>query len=287
MPRKALPAALINIPHIAAGPALLASAGYHGFGTAIVSHPRTATCWHIICQLERPARWCHNDGTLLLRPGHLCVIEPGHTFHGADGIDHPNAHCWFNVDPTVASRHDRSVLHGADRHALHAALRAGAGRCHPFTGDLAQALRDLVGLLPPSATPYAKATLNLALDRVLVGIAVSLGGEAPPSADHAVQTALGIIEHNVLLGEKVSVSDLAAASKLSATVFSRRFKAATGRPPAEFVIWRRARLAIAHPQRGATVTAAAIDTGFSSSQHFATCCRRLFRRSPSALAQEP
>lgn len=81
-----------------------------------------------------------------------------------------------------------------------------------------------------------------------------------------------------------SIDALAARCALSPPRFKQKFKEATGVPPAEYaarIRMRRARDLLLHTD--ATVTAIAMELGFSSSQHFAQFFRRYAGLSPTAF----
>jgi AraC-like DNA-binding protein len=89
--------------------------------------------------------------------------------------------------------------------------------------------------------------------------------------------------------EQLTLDKLAAITRLSLSRFQAKFKAATGIPPAEYVL--RARIAeaarrLARP--GASVTRVAFDLGFSSSQYFAVSFKRFTNRRPKDyLGRQP
>jgi AraC-like DNA-binding protein len=83
------------------------------------------------------------------------------------------------------------------------------------------------------------------------------------------------------LGEKLSVDRLARAAGLSPSRLKARFKKETGVPPAEYVLRKKIDKAKELLQRkGRTVTDAAFELDFSSSQYFATVFKRYTGQTP-------
>lgn len=101
-------------------------------------------------------------------------------------------------------------------------------------------------------------------------------------ADRRMMLVHDYIEDN--LTEPVSLTDLAAISGLSMTQFMRLFKESFGVTPYRWTLQRkmdRAKLMIT--QEGLSVTQAAYELNFSSSQHFSTIFRKLNGIAPSTF----
>lgn len=82
---------------------------------------------------------------------------------------------------------------------------------------------------------------------------------------------------------RLSLRDLATGSGLSLSRFKGRFVSEVGMPPGEYLVSRRIEAAKAFLLSGKSVTEAALETGFSSSQYFATVFRRFTGRAPSSF----
>ena len=114
----------------------------------------------------------------------------------------------------------------------------------------------------------------------VIGTAHSLEKTGP--ADRRMMLVHDYIEDN--LTEPVSLTDLAAISGLSMTQFMRLFKVTFGVTPYRWTLQRkmdRAKLMIT--QEGLSVTQAAHELNFSSSQHFSTIFRKLNGIAPSTF----
>ncbi len=116
---------------------------------------------------------------------------------------------------------------------------------------------------------------------------ITVAGESPRfertlPADRRMMLVHDYIEDN--LTEPVSLNDLAAVSGLSMAQFMRLFKATFGVTPHRWTLQRkmdRAKLMIT--REGLSVTQAAHELNFSSSQHFSTMFRKLNGIAPSAF----
>ena len=83
------------------------------------------------------------------------------------------------------------------------------------------------------------------------------------------------------LGEKLSIGRLARAAGLSPSRLKARFKKETGVPPAEYVLRKKIEKAKELlQQKNRTVTDAAFELDFSSSQYFATVFKRYTGQTP-------
>lgn len=114
----------------------------------------------------------------------------------------------------------------------------------------------------------------------VTGTAHSLEKTGP--ADRRMMLVHDYIEDN--LTEPVSLTDLAAISGLSMTQFMRLFKVTFGVTPYRWTLQRkmdRAKLLLT--QEGLSVTQAAYELNFSSSQHFSTIFRKLNGIAPSTF----
>lgn len=77
--------------------------------------------------------------------------------------------------------------------------------------------------------------------------------------------------------------DLAALAHLSTSRFAERFRAETGMPVRNYLLWRRLLRALKALQDGANVTCAALDAGFADTAHLSRSFRRVLGAAPSEL----
>ncbi len=135
--------------------------------------------------------------------------------------------------------------------------------------------------------PLATAILALANGRsewgaVRAQIDRALGGEArvDPRVRRAVQRL------NAEPSTKPSLEVLAREAGLSASRFRRLFRATTGVTVRRYRIWAAMGAAMRSVATGESLTAAALDAGFSSSAHFSGAFREMFGLEPSRLARQ-
>ncbi|MCU0951092.1 MAG: AraC family transcriptional regulator [Burkholderiaceae bacterium] len=78
------------------------------------------------------------------------------------------------------------------------------------------------------------------------------------------------------LGDPIRVGELAKRQNISTSQLERRLGASVGLPVKQLVIWRRLRYAVDRVLAGASLTAAALDAGFSDAAHFSRSMRATF-----------
>jgi transcriptional regulator GlxA family with amidase domain len=130
--------------------------------------------------------------------------------------------------------------------------------------------------------PLRQARMHLALMSYIYEL-VALAQRVPVRAlSAAIASVVEYIDAH--LEERVPVERLAREAGLSVPRFKVRFRAETGFPPAEFVLRRRIERARDLLQQGGrTVLEVALQTGFCSSQYFASAFRRISGSTPTAF----
>lgn len=83
---------------------------------------------------------------------------------------------------------------------------------------------------------------------------------------------------------RLSLVQLARHAKLSPSRFTVLFRQATGVPVRRYKLWIAMGTAVRSMQRGASLTQASMDAGFSSPAHFSSAYRQMFGMEPSRLA---
>ena len=82
---------------------------------------------------------------------------------------------------------------------------------------------------------------------------------------------------------RLSLATLARHAKLSPSRFTALFKQATGVPVRRYKLWVAMGAAVRSMQRGASLTEASMEAGFSSPAHFSSAYRQMFGMEPSRL----
>lgn len=83
---------------------------------------------------------------------------------------------------------------------------------------------------------------------------------------------------------RLPLATLARRAKLSPSRFAALFKQATGVPVRRYKLWIAMGAAVRSMQRGASLTDASMDAGFSSPAHFSSAYRLMFGMEPSRLS---
>jgi AraC-like DNA-binding protein len=106
------------------------------------------------------------------------------------------------------------------------------------------------------------------------------GGTA--QADERIVQALQIIHEDP--ATRLPLGALARHAKLSPSRFTALFRQTTGVPVRRYKLWVAMGAAVRSMQRGASLTEASMDAGFSSPAHFSSAYRQMFGMEPSRLA---
>lgn len=216
--------------------------------------------------LVATARHKHHAGQVMWVPGGVDV-------EGEDGVRRHAA--------THVVRPDRLHSHGAaavaavlwvDRDDLQWELAPKVPR------DLDREFPASVGerpgepLAPQDARDLARALLDL----------VAQGHDAQACAPRhpAVRRMCALLESTASERE-ISVTELARQSGLSVRQLRHRFTEELGINPRTYLRWRRLRRAMACIERGATLTQAALESGFADSAHFSRVFHAHFGMAPS------
>lgn len=108
-----------------------------------------------------------------------------------------------------------------------------------------------------------------------------LNGGTARTADARVVQTLQLIHEDP--AARLSLAVLARHAKLSPSRFAALFKQATGVPVRRYKLWVAMGAAVRSMQRGASLTEASMDAGFSSPAHFSSAYRQMFGMEPSRL----
>jgi AraC-like DNA-binding protein len=101
-------------------------------------------------------------------------------------------------------------------------------------------------------------------------------------ADARIVRALEIIHEDP--GTRLSLATLARHANLSPSRFTALFRQTTGVPVRRYKLWVAMGAAVRSMQRGASLTQASMEAGFSSPAHFSSAYRQMFGMEPSRLA---
>lgn len=236
-----------------------------------------------ICYIARGmVSWWVRDELDDVGPGEVYITRPDEPHGGVDAALHPCELYWL-VLPMPAGRALPGLGAAATRR-LREGLLDMTLRHFPASAALPGCFERLLtehrapgGEL---AVPAARAALHELLVTVLRDHARALaGGMGEPNVSAAIGRAMQWMQRH--LAEPFSIDEAAAVARLSVTQFHERFHGEVGFTPGE---WRtRQRLRDAKRllrQSDRAITAIAMDTGFASSQYFATVFKRMVGLTP-------
>jgi AraC-like DNA-binding protein len=109
-----------------------------------------------------------------------------------------------------------------------------------------------------------------------------LKGGPAQTADERIQRTLRIIHEDP--ATRLPLAALARHAQLSPSLFTALFGQTTGVPVRRYKLWIAMGAAVRSMQRGASLTDASMDAGFSSPAHFSSAYRQMFGMEPSRLA---
>lgn len=158
--------------------------------------------------------------------------------------------------------------HGPRGAALDRLARAHSG------ADAEGLLRDL-----PFPRPGLRADEALAWRDAVLRALVGPASATPLSS--VSRRAVALIE--VGLGGVPRLADVAARIGISPTRLTHLFTREVGVPFRRFILWSRIKRAVVAVQRGADLTGAALEAGFSDAAHLSRTFREMFGLSPSAV----
>ncbi|MBN8216099.1 MAG: AraC family transcriptional regulator [Spirochaetes bacterium] len=230
-----------------------------------------------ICYLVRGRQtyWVE-DREHQLAAGDVFLTRPGEEHDTGGNPEERSILYWLLLDlsgPKTRFLH----LRGQDARGMHRRLAAIGRRAFHAGEEAGRCLDRLVRLAEERDADGVR--LSHEILSFLFLILDAAGREAPGSGSDLVARVARCVAER--LDETVSVPDLAAACGLSLPQFKKRFRREAGMPPKEFVLRRRLERAqelLGDPRK--SVTEIALETGFPSSQYFATVYRRFTGKRP-------
>lgn len=208
--------------------------------------------------------------------GQIYFNFPGEAHGSGEAPQERNILYWFQIDP-------KRNIAGLDRKASREIAKAiGAIRRRVIPGS-SEVHRIFDELVTAFAEPMPRLGLYLTTRFAALCLEILACADRAPSKKRSNE-----IERVLVLMEKpargrVSLRELAGQSGLSLSRFKERFVREVGMPPGEYLLSRRIEAAKTLLISGKTVTEASLETGFPSSQYFATAFRRFTGRTPSAF----
>lgn len=237
-----------------------------------------------ICHLAKGVQVYAVGGRRFLLRGGDCFVTRPDEEHSTDGTPQEKGElCWLQVRPPQSGEAFLGVEQ-AQVAGLFARLLAIRRRVFPASERIPGLFAELIAAWRSGPEDLRRLVVAQRVLAVLLLVAEDAARTAPrerPGGD--LERVFALIAGE--LHRPLPLAELAHCAGLSLPRFKVVFRRAVGLPPAEYVLRRRLDAALAALHAGASVTRAALDWGFHSSQYFATVCRRYTGASPSALVR--
>lgn len=235
-----------------------------------------------VCWIRRGSlQWQVDGRAYAVGPGDLFLTLPDELHGGSNGVMERCELFWasFSLDP----RHGVAGLLAAERALLDRCLRGCRLRVCPGPERIAGHFERMLGALasPDPLTPAVlRGSLALLLSDVRAAYVRAAAGQEKRCSPRIAQ-AMAMMEER--FGQAIALDAIAGEVGLRPSQFRAVFRAETGFAPQEHL----ARLRIERAKglladSGRSITSIALDTGFASSQYFATAFRRLTGFTPRA-----
>lgn len=224
--------------------------------------------WEFYLQLHGVTRWRADRQLWTVRPGDLLGVAP-HTVHAMAEQPRANIHfVYAALDPGRSFARLAAIGDAVELPQPVVHLRDASRLVDPF----AQLINEVT-----TPREFLGIGISLAVDRIIVELSRALRQSGPSRAldlHPAVQETQTVLDRDYAL--TWSLKELAARVGLAPNYLAGLFSAELGRGPHEYQIERRvARTKQLLTASDLSITAIAVEVGFSSGQHLA----RIFRQS--------
>jgi AraC-like DNA-binding protein len=226
------------------------------------------------------------DGrTTVVHGGELLRVLPGQRYGTGDWPEEKGRLAWLILKSRPAPRGPTLGMSAAGARAVFELLADPTlPRLLPLPADAPQLIDSIFNWWGRRNDELGREIIRNRLAALVLGAAHASAGAAEVTADRAshtrIERVLGWIDEHP--DEPATNKSLAQLAGLSSARFHVHFKNVTGCSPKDYLLRQRvARAAARLKERpDLTVTRVAHDTGFSSSQYFATVFRRYAGMSP-------
>ena len=237
--------------------------------------------------LEGKFEWTVNTEQYILYPGDLVIIQPGQKFGGQKGAMNIGKLCWLYIEVNKSQLDERMMFGNWSNLPKNEILAIGKILRHCNSPVLSRAkeagriLNELHQELVNQQIGYYT-RVNQLIDELFILIARKLTLQNNTHRDFP-QTFMNLVQSlRQNLSHNWTVEEMAAMVGLGTTTFTEKVKSYSGFSPLNYLITIRISEAIKLlKQNDLSVTDIALDTGFYSSQHFATTFKKLTGYTPS------
>ena len=237
--------------------------------------------------LEGKFEWVINDHHHILYPGDVVVIQPGHNFGGQKGVLDIGKLCWLYIEVNKSMPDERMMFGKWSSVPKNEILAIGKilRLCNtPVLSRVKEAGRILHEIHQELYNQQIGYTtrVNQLIDELFILIArkLTLQNNTHRDFPQSFMQLEQALRQN--LSHTWTVEEMAAMVGLGTTTFTEKVKNYSGFSPLNYLITIRISEAIKLLKRNdLSVTDIALDTGFYSSQHFATTFKKLTGYTPS------
>jgi len=235
-------------------------------------------------------RWVVESSTVEIKPGELSITRPWQLHSGQNNVLGPGRLTWIIITAGGDGRLEAPDVERLLQAEAAWVLDTISTSARSFLGEVpeAPALFDLICEELAAPLPGRYATIRAAIVRLLVVAARRLAAldQEGGDADEAIPAKVVAVLNEVARAPEAEWTSAGMAERagMGATAFTEWCRRATGRSPRWYVLEQRLRSARELLVESTwTVTEVALETGFSSSQHFSASFRKLFGETPTGF----
>lgn len=248
--------------------------------------PTTSNSIRIYYILEGKFEWVIQEKHHILYPGDLAIVLPGQLFHGTKDFLDIGTLFWIHIMVEQTSSGNKlklgkwSGLSERDMLTINRILQMSNSAVLVKMKDAHTILQSIQTELSQQQIGYT-VRVNQLIDELLILIArqSTLQNNLQRDFPQAFVKLEQALRKN--LAHQWTVEEMAAMVGLGTTAFTEKVKSYTGFSPLNYLINIRISEAIKLLRKEEhTITSIALDTGFYSSQHFATTFKKLTGYTP-------
>lgn len=233
---------------------------------------------------EGKFEWMLDKSPLVLFPGDTVYIMPGMEFGNEKAILEIGSFSWLHLDLAISGR-TLETGHWSRLSPVEKKMAADVLLQNSHDGivkmDAGKIIKEILSEIGDRDIGY-ETKVNLLIDCLLISIPRNLtrqNSRKPDFTEVFMQLEEKLRED---LSHQWTLEEMASIAGMGTTVFNEKVRSFSGFTPINYLINIRISEAIKRlKQPGATVTEIALETGFYSSQHFATTFKKLTGYTPS------
>ncbi len=264
-------------------------------GTTSTRIAQNTEDWHshrafeLVFVIEGATAWeFQDDATKEVTGGHFIVVPPGVVHRAVRSIRKPSSICGVFINPECRQCGKNTTFTKQDIYFINSVLSKSASAVAPFGRELMAHLNRMVvaklGFERDEKNPLAKANLRTLACSVIMEAICCLVATPPGEPTAVITAAKNYLRQHVQ--NPIQMPDLIKHMGFSRSYLFSIFKMETGMTPNDYYV----RIRIERAQElliesTASVTAIAMDTGFSSSQYFSSVFRKITGQTPLEFRQ--